>query len=724
MKKTYVAAFVALSALFVTKAAVADEGMWQPHQLTELESVLKQRGLEISAESIARLTSFPMNAVISLGGCTASFVSDKGLAVTNHHCAYGSIQHNSSAEYNLLQQGFLARQFSEELPASPDARMFVTEAADNVTAQVHQQLSAELTGKARFEKLEQIRKALITECEQQPGYRCDVYSFHSGLEYYLIKQLEIRDVRLVYAPASGVGKFGGDVDNWSWPRHTGDFAFYRAYVGPDGKPADYAADNQPFTPPSFLKVSARGVNNGDFIMVPGYPGRTNRYRTAEEVRHQFTHIYPLSQQYRQQAIEVIRQYSAEGSDARLKYESVLASLANYAKNFAGMVQSYHSSAIQQRQDSEQQKLIKWIHSDKKRSEKYGPVVEQLNALIEQERLNQQRELVLSYFSYARLPDMAKRLYRQAKENEKPDAERDTGFQLRDQEQFTDRLKRLSRNIDPRVDLELALHFLRHYAQLPPEQRLTEFDRFFGIADGFNLEIVRHKLEGMYRKTTLIDEAERLGWLERSAAEFEQSDDPMLSYAVAMYQCDLAVEQKRKELAGQLALIRPQFMQAIIAFNKAQGKPVYADANGTLRVTFGTVKGYQPRDAVWYQPFTTAPGLLAKVTGVAPFNAPDRQVEALQKADFGRYQSKALRTLPVNFLSTADTTGGNSGSPTLNAKAELVGLLFDGVSESIIGDWVYDPQLNRSIHVDSRYMLWQMDKVDGAANVLNEMQIVY
>ncbi|WP_337843256.1 S46 family peptidase [Rheinheimera sp.] len=716
MKKTILTLALSLAAV-----VQADEGMWQPHQLPELEAVLKAKGLQIDAKSIAQLTAFPMNAVISLGGCTASFVSPQGLVVTNHHCAYGSIQHNSTADNNLLANGFLAQSLEQELPAAPGSKVFVTQEVTNVTPAINQELSPQLKGKARFDKIDELRKSLVAECET-PGYRCDVYSFHGGLEYYLIKQMEIRDVRLVHAPASGVGKFGGDIDNWMWPRHTGDYSFYRAYVGKDGQPADFSQDNVPFTPPSYLKVSAKGVQENDFVMVIGYPGRTNRYNSAADVRNQFTQVLPQSKAYREQAMEVIKQHAPEGSEARIKYESILAGLANYAKNFEGMIQSYQTGSTQQRKDEFEKVLNRWIKSSPARQAKYAPAVRQLNQLVAQQAETQQRDLVLNYFGYAQLFSTAERLYRLAQEQQKPDAERETGYQQRDLERFAASMKRLSRSFDVTVEQELALHFLKQYAALPQAQRLAAFDGYFGLNGAVDEAALRQKLAGIYQGSQLSDEAERLAWMGKSVEEFKASTDPLIQFAVAMYDSRMALEQQQKEQAGLMAVARPLVMEAVIAFNKSQGKPVYADANSTLRVTYGSVQGYSPKDAVTYQPFTTTAGILQKATGEEPFDAPKAQLEAIKEGDFGHYKNAAGQ-LPVNFLSTVDTTGGNSGSPTLNGKAELVGLLFDGVIEGIIANWDYDPATNRSIHVDSRYMLWQMEKVDGATNLLKEMDIV-
>ena len=270
----------------------AQEGMFTPEQLPSIAGDLKETGLAIPASSINDLTAFPMGAIVSLGGCSASFVSDKGLAVTNHHCARGSVQYNSTPENNYLKDGFLAKEIGEELPAAPGTRMFVTVDFSDVTDNVIGGISDDVQGRERYDLIEANRKALIAECESEAGFRCSVPSFFQGLEYKLIKQMEIRDVRIAYAPADSIGKYGGDVDNWMWPRHTGDFSFYRAYVGKDGKPADYSEENVPFKPDHFLKVSAAGLEDGDFVMAAGYPGSTNRYARLSQVLYTFDWLYP------------------------------------------------------------------------------------------------------------------------------------------------------------------------------------------------------------------------------------------------------------------------------------------------------------------------------------------------------------------------------------------------------------------------------------------------
>ena len=714
---------IGLTSLLATNLAVADEGMWQPHQLQQLSSTLKQKGLALDPQNMTDLGQFPMNAIISLGGCTASFVSPQGLALTNHHCAYGSIQYNSTEQNNLLEQGFVANSLKDELPAAPGSRIYVTESMIDVTAKVSGAVSAELEGEAYHQAIVDREKQLVAECEVDQNYRCEVFSFHGGAEYYLIKLLAIRDVRLVYAPPSSIGKFGGDTDNWMWPRHTGDWAFYRAYVAPDGSPADYSDKNVPYQPKAHLKVSASGVKQDDFVMVLGYPGRTNRYRTDLEVENQFTWVYPTAKRYREEYMEVIKSVAAKGSDARIKYESTLAGLANYAKNYGSMVESFEKGDMLSRKRELNRQLAAWIDASEQRKQQFGNVLSTLNQLIRESHQGQERDLLLAYMGRTNLWKAAQNLYRLAHERAKPDAQREPGFQQRDMGRFAESMKKLNRRYDAEVDKAVLKHFMRQYVALPASQQVAELNSFFNLSGEFNLARLAQQLDAMHDRTRLDEEAERLAWMERSVEQFQSSDDPYIRFAVAMYDYEMRTEGKDKDLSGKLKKARPAYMQALIDFKKSQGLPVYADANSSLRITYGSVTGYSPKDGMMATPFTTLEGMLAKhIPDDDEFDLPSRLVDAIQTKDYGRYLQPELGSVPVNFLSTVDTTGGNSGSPTLNGKGELVGLLFDGVYESIIGDWDYDKKLNRSIHTTTPYMLWVMEKIDGAESLIEEMTI--
>lgn len=702
---------------------LADEGMWQPHQLPTIAKELKTAGLELDPNDLTELTAFPMGAIVSLGGCTASFVSPEGLIATNHHCVYGSVQYNSTEENNLLVNGFLAKSFDQEVPATPGQRVYVTEEIKEVTSQVKSTLTDEMSGTERFKAIDAANKKLVAECEADDRYRCRVVNFHGGLEYYLFKQMMIRDVRLVHAPATSIGKYGGDIDNWMWPRHTGDYGFYRAYVGKDGEPADYSEDNVPYKPKHFLKVNAKGVDDGDFIMVLGYPGRTNRYRTATEVKNTFTESYQLTKEIMGSLIDSIKQNSEEGSDARIRYESLIAGLANYEKNRGSMMESYNKGTTQERKDALETELKSWVNSNKSRKGKYAAAINELDLLVRKSHESYQRDTILGYTSISSMLSAGTRLYRLALEKQKPDMERETGYQERDFNRFEQSMKRISRRYEAKVDQAILMNLLTRYAQLPQAMHIADLDRFFSLDDGFDEGRLEQKLTAMYAKTSLGDEKTRLEWMDKSVAEFEASDDPFIQYAVATYKARKQLEDDDKELTGKFNAVRPKFMEAIIAYNKSKNQPIYADANSTLRITYGNVKGYSPQDGLTATPFTTLEGLAAKHTGEDPFDSPQKQLELIKNKQYSTYAKKELGSVPVNFLGTLDITGGNSGSPTLNGRAELVGLVFDGVYESIIGDWDYDPALNRSISVDSRYMLWVMEQIDGAHNLIDEMEII-
>lgn len=705
-------------------SALADEGMWQPHQLAQIKDKLKAAGLKLDPEKMADLDQFPMNAIVSLGGCSASFLSEQGLVITNHHCAYGSIQHNSTEENNLLVNGFVAKSMDKEPQASPSARVYVTESLTDVTKDIKGSILKGAEGVDYFNAIDKREKELVAECESSQDYRCNVYSFHGGAEYFLIKQLAIRDVRLVYAPPSNIGKFGGDTDNWMWPRHTGDWSFYRAYVNKDGQPADYSTDNVPFKPKAFLKVNANGVDKDDYVMVLGYPGRTNRYRTDVEVESTFTNVYPRSKRLREEFIDVIKANSEDGSEARIKYESTIAGLANYAKNYGSMIESFNKGDMLERKKQLTADLTKWINADKKRKAKYGEAINNLAALIVESNKTQDGDIVMGYLGRSTMMNVAKGLYRLAHEKQKPNVERRRGFQERDMKRFGQYMAVVNKRFDVTVEKALFMHFAKEYAELPADQRNATFDKFFNLQNGLDAEKLAAQVNSMYAKTELGKTDVRLAWMEKSVDDFKASNDPFIQYAVSQFDNDMVEEEKGKEIDGKLKQARPAYMEAVIAFKKSRNEAVYADANSSLRITYGNVKGYSPQDGLTATPFTTLEGMLAKyVPGDDEFDLFENIRTAIKEKKYGPYKKESLGTVPVNYMTTLDITGGNSGSATLNANGEFVGLIFDGVYESIIGDWDYDPTYNRSIHVSVPYMLWVMEYIDGANNIIDEMTIV-
>ncbi|MDA8018289.1 MAG: S46 family peptidase [Thermoanaerobaculia bacterium] len=725
-----------LAALLLTAPASAREGMWTPEQLPDIAPALKDAGLEVPPSTLADVTQHPMSAVISLGGCTASFVSADGLAVTNHHCAYGALQLNSTEERNLIQDGFIAHERSEEIAAGPGSRILVTVAFDDVTSRMTEGLE-ELDGKARYDAREDRRKAIVAECEEDEGHRCRVASYHGGHHYRLTKQLEIRDVRIVYAPKGSVGRYGGDVDNWQWPRHTGDFAFYRAYVSPDGEPADPAEENVPYRPTSYLEVAPDGVQSGDFVMVLGYPGFTSRHRLAAEIEHTFGWSYPYGVEQMTETLGIIDEATADDPEAAIKYASMVGGINNGLKNRKGMLEGYSKGNMLERKKALESELAAWIEADPDRKARWGDALKELRDLLSEAHADDLRDSLQFGALGSTLYRTASRLHRLAKEQEKPDAERKSGYQERDMRFFRARLERQDRRFDPDVDRALWKDGILEYFTAEPSVRIDVIDSLFGVDpsagtstedESKSLESqVDSALERFYSGTRLDDGEVRLALIDATTEDIESSDDPFLAAVVALYDETMRREVAAEELSGKISSRRPKYMEALLSYLDSLGRSVYPDANSTLRVTFGNVQGYSPRDGSSHLPFTTLQGLLQKDTGEAPFDAPAEVLEAVRDERHGQYGVQGLlhgekETVPVNFLADLDITGGNSGSAVLDGKGRLVGLAFDGNWESIISDWDFLPQVSRSINVDVRYMLWMMDEIDQVDFLLREMGV--
>ncbi len=718
MKKTLLSL-----AILTSFAAQADEGMWMPQQLPQVAKQLKAAGLKLDPASLTKLTEFPMGAIVSLGGCSASFVSPEGLVITNHHCVYSSVAINSTPQNDLLANGFLAKTMGEELPAAPGSRVFVTEEVSNVSKRVITPEVEKLTGKARVEAIEKNQKALVAECEKDAGYRCTVPSFYGGLEFYRIKQLEIRDVRLVHAPAAGIGKFGGDTDNWMWPRHTGDYGFYRAYVSRDGKAAEFSKDNVPYKPKHFLKIAKEGVKEGDFIMALGYPGRTNRHRLPSEVAFTFDWNYPAFVKASGETLAIIERETKNDPAAKLKYASQVAGVNNYYKNRKGMIASYEGSDILARKTAEHNALKAWVNANAQRKAEFGADIEAVEKLIAERDANTKREFYQGYAT-PRFLNSARTLYRLANERTKPNEERKSGFQERDLPRLTSSITGQDRTYDEKVDKALVLNFLKQYNAQPGNEHNAAFDAALGIKPGMNEAELKAALDKLYAGSQLANKDFRVQWLNKTPADFQSSNDAFIKAAVAMYDADRKDEAEEEELDGNIQKAYASYMKAKIAYMNSKGQAVYPDANSTLRVTFGNVKGrpYGADGTGSWTAFTTVKGVVAKHTGEGEFNAPEKQLAAIRAKDFGKYLDPKLGTVPVDYLATLDITGGNSGSAALNAKAELIGLAFDGTLDSIISDWDFNKAATRDIQVDIRYILWNMEKVDHADNLLKEMGV--
>ena len=706
---------VVVALILAGGAAHADEGMWMPSQLPQLAKQLKAAGFKGNPADLADLTKPPMSAVVSIGGCTASFVSPQGLVVTNHHCALGAIQLNSTAERNLIQDGFIAASMADEPSAGPAARIWVTVGFDPITDRILADARGK-TGRAYYEAVETAQKAAVAACEQDAGHRCSVASMYYGREYYLIKQLELKDVRLVYAPPRAIGNYGDEIDNFMWPRHTGDFTFYRAYVGKDGKPAAYSKDNVPYAPPAHLTVSTAPVKAGDFAMVAGYPGTTFRHRTASEFANQIDWLLPERVDMVGGLIRTIETATAGDKAKEVLYASAVAGNKNTLKRAQGELDGLRrSDAVRVRREDEAA-MLAWLAKQPNAASLQADI-RAMQAQLDAGQATRERDFLLPFLRPGLLGS-AITLRRLAMERGKPDAQRESGFQQRDEVLIEGGLKQLQRRYDPEVEKATLRYALKRYYALPASQRLNEFDAAFGA----NETIASAKLDSLYAQTKLGVEADRLALMKASPDAVLASTDPLMQLAAALQPALLRLEEEGKQRSGELMRLRPAYMQALIGYRESQGRAVYPDANSTLRVSYGKVSPLSPRDGLDYRPLTTVAGIVEKNTGVEPFDAPKPLLDAIAAGDFGSTIDPTLKTQTVDFMTNLDTTGGNSGSPVLDANGKLIGLNFDSNWEAVSASWMFDPRYKRAIHVDMRYLRWLLAKVYPAPQLLKEMNL--
>ncbi|MBP1595939.1 MAG: hypothetical protein H6Q05_1316 [Acidobacteria bacterium] len=715
-------------ALLAALGLRAEQGMWMPQQIPALAPQLQALGFKGNPKAFADLTGQPMGAVVSLGGCTASFVSPDGLIVTNHHCVTGALQYNSTPERNLLRDGFLAKTRDEELSAGPGQHVYITTSFTEVTRAITGNIDPKAADRQRSEIIDRRMKERVAACEKE-GMRCNVASFFEGLQYFEIAQLDIRDVRLVYAPAEGIGVFGGETDNWRWPRHTGDWSYYRAYVNKQGRPAAYAKENIPYKPKHWLQVSAEGTKPGELVFVVGYPGRTQRYQTYAEVRETTEWSFPRSVRLAQEQLAVIDKLLAGNKDLGIKVANRIQSLNNNMTNQKGMLEGLVKGGALAEKAAQEKALAAWITADPARQKKFGDVLPALQAMQTEGEKTRERNAVMGNLSAASsFLNAVQTLYRLSVQRPKPDLDREAGYQERDWPRIRENQERLQRTMDATVDRVFLRWAMGLAAALPAGQRIEPLDRVAGLKAGMAGPEAGRAIDAflnkLYAGTRIGDRDFRMGLLEKSTADLTAVNDSFIAFAAALEPLAESIREAGKDRAGASSRLRPRYMEAMLA--KAGGL-VAPDANSTLRVTYGQVIGVDAKDGLFYKPQTGLKGILEKQTGEGDFNAPQNQIEVIRKFLAGArkspYTDPALHDVPVNFLSTVDTTGGNSGSPTLNGKGELVGLLFDGTYESVASNFLFDNVKTRSIHVDSRYMLWNMSEVDNAVNLLKEMGVV-
>ena len=700
-------------------------GMWLPQQMTLPGIALNFRhmGVQIDPKVLADPLAAPLNAVVSLGGCTASFVSPEGLLVTNHHCVQGALQLNTNKKQNqnYVEDGFLAATRADEKSAGPAQRVLVAQAFKDVTKEIRDGLDKIKDPVARKDEAENRTKALLAACEKgRPTVRCTVRPYFGGGMYIQTENLEIRDVRLVYAPARSVGDYGGETDNWNWPRHTGDWSFYRAYVGKDGSPADYSPDNVPYQSKNYLHVTTDGLQPGDFVMVAGYPGNTSRTRTAADIHHEVEWALPYQIAFAKERYAIAEAHIADESETGTKAVVMKQGVQNRLAKDEGVLAGLTKGDLLAQKDALDKRIKEWAAQPG--HEAFKQSIDKLEQLdVEARRTARVDFDRRAAFDGSRLLATAQDLTRWAEERVKPNDDRKAGYQDRDLNQALGRQKQLARTYDRTLDRAVFRLGLVRALQLPEQDRAwlaTLLD--VKKATKIDETLIDKTLDTWYGAQQLEDDKLRISLLQTATpAQLKASKDPFLRAAQRIWPVVKADEKRLDARQGELLLVTPAYVEAM---REVLGGELAPDANQSLRVTYGTVKSFKPesKDPA-DRPFTVASQILAKDTGKEPFNAPQKLLAAIKAKTFGPYGDPVLGgELAIDFLTDLDTTGGNSGSPTLNSKGELVGLLFDGTLEGVASDVVFNPTTTRSISVDARYMIWTMDLLDGGDHLIREM----
>jgi hypothetical protein len=731
---------LALGWLLCGGVAGAVEGKWTPEQVLDHDPAwrrsLRSLGLELPPERLwGRGGGGLLEAAVRVGGCSASFISPEGLLITNHHCAFGILQQHSTPERDLITRGYLASGRGEELTGA-NVRVTVPHRTTDVSSTV-EAAAAPAGGDdlARYQAIERRKKELVAACERQEGAaarRCEVATFDGGVRYQLIESLEYPDVRLVYAPPRSVGDFGGEVDNWSWPRHSGDFALLRVYARPDGRPAPHAAANQPLRPPHFFPLAAQGVRPGDFVMVAGYPGLTFRALTAPEMRERAELYLPRRAELLRGWLDIMAAASEKNAAARIALADRIKSLGNAEKNARGQLAGLRRGRVLAGKEAADREVLAWAASAAGHASPAGaasgapspagaasPAIaayEELSRLVERRQATWERDFLLGVARLGPKPlDLAMTLVRQAREATKPDLEREPPYMDRNRDRLREGLRRDQARIDLPAEEALLADLLARFAALPEATRVPAVERLLAGPPAppapAAIAAIAVRAAAIVAGSRVTDLEERMKMLDESEQQLLARHDPLLDLAAGLDDALREADEREHRFSGAVSRLRPVWQRAVAAH---AGKPLAPDANGTLRVSFAHVQGYSPRDGIAMEPQTRVAGVVEKQTGKEPFDAPEALLAAAARAPASPWADPWLHDVPVCFLADADTTGGSSGSPVLNGRGELVGVNFDRVWENVANDFGYDPEVARTVSVDVRYLLWVLSTLDGEA----------
>lgn len=717
MKRITVIAFLTTIMTSLWLKSKADEGMWLLPLLEEINmSDMQQMGFELTAEDVYSINNSSLKDAIVIfgGGCTGEIVSDEGLLFTNHHCGYDEIQNHSSIDHDYLKKGFWAMSREEELP-NPELEVKFLRRIEIVTDQILQELSDQMNEEDRRAKVKELSKEIEEEAEEEGKYEARVRSFFEGNAYYLFVYEVYKDVRLVGAPPSSIGKFGYDTDNWEWPRHTGDFSIFRVYTAPDGSPAEYAEENIPLKPLHYLPISIDGVEKGDFTFVLGFPGSTQRYLSSYGIAETMTNTNDIRVLVRGARLEILKEDMLADDVVRINYASKYSRSSNYWKYSIGQNKGLRNLNVIKKKQEEEKQFQSWIAIDSVRSAKYGNILEKMETIYSNRKKNDYNFQLIEE-AFFRATEMINfitdfhYLYMLLLTEEE------------NAEEISDEIQELR---------ELTKDFFREY-HLPTDKKVAKamFKLYFENANEKQYpdiyEVIRGKYKGnidkfvdkMFLKTFFTDENKVMKFLDEPSIRLLTKD--------MGFQAGNSIVRKYFEEYGvldnynlELDKLKRLYLQARMEMNPMSD--YYPDANFTMRLTYGTVEDYSPRDAVHYNHFTYLIGVMEKEdTSNFEFVVPPKLKELYHSRDYGIYGEG--NRMPICFITNNDITGGNSGSPVLNSKGQLIGLAFDGNWEAMSGDIAYESDIQRCICVDIRYVLFIIDKFAGNSQLIEELTI--
>lgn len=715
MKKTLFIALI-ISAFLTARA---DEGMWLLTMLGKIQPQMQQKGLKLTSEQLYNVNAASLkDAIVSMGGfCTGEIVSDKSLMLTNHHCGYGQIQAHSTVTNDFLEDGFWAQSFEEELP-NPGLFVRFLVKMEDVTEKVLKGITDKTKDTERDDIIknnsEKIQKEAISKYPSNNGFEAMVRPFFDENQYILIIYQKYTDVRLVGAPPSSVGKFGGDTDNWMWTRHTGDFSIFRVYAAPDGTPANYSANNVPLKAKYFLNVSLKGTKEGDFAMILGYPGRTTRYATSYEVEETMNIINESRVKIRTIRQDILKEDMQADRQINIKYASKYARSSNYWKYSIGQNLQLKNLKVVDKKKNLENEFVRWYSQNKDLSERYQNVLPSLDRIYKQRQdiVLANNYIIECFFSgteFVPLAQSFKKLYDALKQNNKEEIEN----QKNNLQKY---ISKFFKDYNAPTDKKSSLAMLQlFYKDIDVKYRPEFINNLLAKFGSFELFI-----NEVFASSIFVDEMKLNNFLKNPTLELLDKD---LGYAYS-----LSINEKYDQIQSMIEPLKLElrknkrlWLEGIMKMQT--DKIFYPDANSTMRLTYGTIGGYSPKDGLYYKYYTTSKGILEKENLESyEFKIKDNLKNLLLNKNFGQYADKD-GNLHVCFLTTNDITGGNSGSPVINGNGELIGIAFDGNWEAMSGDIAFEPELQRTIVVDIRYVLFIVDKVGNCQRLIDEMNII-